>query len=321
MDSTNVCHPAVSVITSISYDHTRQLGNTLSSIAREKAGIVKPGVPLISGVEQAEPLQMIIEAAAKHDSRLLTLGQDFHFQTPAAIESRADLLTSADSVVPGNCFDYQELVDGDSVQLPHVTIPMFGRHQAANASVAIATLIQLRRDGWQLDEQQIRHGLAQARCPARIEVVRHHPTVVLDAAHNRASVTALLEVLRQQTVTGCRILVFSTSVDKDVDGMLAELMGEFDQVILTRYLNNPRAIQPARLAQLYTDIASQNGTAVPPLKMCPDPDSAWQLAQSLASPDDLICVTGSFFLGRRDPSSPERPRLTPRNTVVNHALP
>ncbi|HUY31802.1 MAG TPA: Mur ligase family protein [Pirellulales bacterium] len=283
LDSTNVCKPDVSVITSISFDHTRQLGNTLAAIAREKAGIVKPGVPVVSGVVEEEP-RVEIERACHHaDSRLLQLGRDFDFSytPPRALEA-----------APANGrIDFLSRLDGREQARMGLSIGLLGRHQAANAAVALATLDELARQGWVLPDDAVRRGLAEVRWPARIEVVGRRPTVVLDTAHNVASIEALLATLDESFgAPRERLLVFATTRDKELRGMLQLLLPRFDRVIFTRYQNNPRGVPTEELAEIALDLFGRE------YPTGPDPASAWDAVRAVAGDDDLICITGSFFI-------------------------
>ena len=142
-------------------------------------------------------------------------------------------------------------------------IGLLGRHQAANASVAIATCGQLRRQGWRLDESTVRLGIGRAHCPARIEILSQSPTVILDTAHNPASIAALMELVLERFCDGPRLLVFATSTDKDAPTMLQQLLPHFQHVVFTRYLNNPRATDPDKLlavAQSIQQIARLTAT-------------------------------------------------------------
>lgn len=285
LDSTNVCRPRVCVITSISFDHVKQLGNTLAAIAREKAGIIKPGVPVVSSVIDEEPRSSIVEVAERQQAPLFERGRDFDYA------AQTDPTTNLMQVT------YQE--PAAAYQLGPLSLGMVGEHQALNAATAIATARQLQKQDWRISESAIRQGLAEARCPARIEVVRERPTVILDVAHNLASIAALLEALRSRFAprnkSQQRVLVFASSRDKDPAGMLRLLLPHFERVILTKYVNNPRAVEPEELLNLACPLLSGLGSA-PSLVTAPEPSSAWQLAQTETGPDDLICITGSFFL-------------------------
>jgi dihydrofolate synthase/folylpolyglutamate synthase len=279
LDSTNVCTPQVSIITSISFDHTRQLGNTLAAIAAEKAGIIKPGVPVVSGVTRDEPRETIRAICRDRGCPLAELGVDFRFdyRPPRHLEEAATLGT----------LDY-EAPDGPVRQ--GLALGMIGRHQAANAAVALAALDRLRDAGWDVPEAAIRRGLAEVRVPARVEVLARRPTVVLDTAHNVASIRAMVEVVEESFSPGRRRLVLACTQEKDLGGMIAELIGHFDDVILTRYTSNPRSVPPEELAALMRAAAGQVST------ICGSPAEAWDYIRRSAQPTDLVCIAGSFFL-------------------------
>jgi dihydrofolate synthase / folylpolyglutamate synthase len=281
LDSTNVCSPLVSVITSISFDHTQLLGETLASIAGEKAGIIKPGVPVVSGVQAAEPRAVIVQVARRNGCRLAELGEDFDFDYRPPRD-----LQSAPS--PGR-MDFVDRTGPSLRRVEDLQLALLGRHQAANAAVGLAALAELGRQGFDVSEAALRQGLAEVRWPARAEILRRRPTVVLDAAHNVASAEALVRVLDESFQCPRRLLVFAATRDKDVRGMLEVLLPRFDEVILTRYWTNPRGVPPEELDALAAELSNI------PRHVCPDPPTAWQTAQSLAAQDHLICMTGSIF--------------------------
>jgi len=282
LDSTNVCQPLVSVITSISFDHMKQLGNTLAAIAGEKAGIIKPGVPVVSGVVPAEPRDVIVEVARQNQSRLVELGRDFDFDycPPRSLETTA----------AGGRIDFRYRSSGVERHLRNIDLKLVGRHQGANAAVALATLFELEQLGWKLPEQALREGLARVQWPARMEILCRRPTVVLDGAHNLASIQAVADVLAESFTARKRYLIFATTREKDLRGMLEHLLPRCDGVIFTRYLNNPRGVPPEELAALATEMGS------PPQRICGDPAAAWREIQGLATADDLVLITGSFFI-------------------------
>ena len=282
LDSTNVCQPNVSVITSISLDHVEQLGGTLESIAREKAGIVKPGVPLVSGVATPGPRDAIREICRERDSRLIELQTDFNvsYRPPRDLDRNASL----------GEIDFQDRVGKTPYQLNAAALGLLGRHQAQNAAVALAVIGELRRQDWQISEEAVRTGLATARCPARIEILSRRPTIIVDAAHNRASVEALVATLAESFNPRRRILIFATTQEKDIRGMLEATVPHFDEILLTRYQHNPRAVPPKELADLAKRLTGRV------CRVCSKPDEAWQVARESATEDDLICVTGSFYI-------------------------
>jgi len=296
LDSTNVCESIISIITSISFDHTRQLGNSLAEIAGEKAGIIRDEVPVITGVQQAEPFAVIRDIAQRHAAPLLALGRDFHCvcSDPVLVPLRRG--EPADASVQRTTLDYRERVGGVDWNLSNVRLRLVGAHQAANAAVAIAALQQLRRTGWNISTAAIRAGLENAYCPARVELVQQRPAVVVDAAHNAASVRALLRVITHSIPSRRRLLLFATSRDKKARAMLEQLLPQFDRVFLTRFVTNPRAVEPQHLADLGHQVCHEKGLTRVELETLADPETAWEAARQWAEPDDLICITGSFFL-------------------------
>ena len=135
-----------------------------------------------------------------------------------------------------------------------------------------------------------RSGLAELRWPARVELLARRPAVVVDSAHNLSSIDALLQALAESFSVRRRLLVFATTREKDAQGMLARLLGRFDHAVFTRYLNNPRAVPPEVLQAVAAELTGRRYPA------CPDPAAAWEHMRALAAPEDLVCVTGSFFI-------------------------
>jgi dihydrofolate synthase/folylpolyglutamate synthase len=301
LDSTNICQPEVCILTSISYDHMRQLGNTLAAIAGEKAGIIKPGVPVVSGVVLEEPREVIAARAAEVGAPLHQRGVNFDFTRSGRRDADSRAYGS-----PGlskgavEKFDYREPATQPKLAIEGISLDMSGAHQAANAACAIAAMIRLSERGWEIPEQAIRAGLARARCPARIEVLSERPAVVLDVAHNPASVAALLEVLDERFAGRRKVLIFASSKDKDYEAMLALLVPKFETVVLTEYVHNPRAMDAQTLGALATTILDSR-TAMqrpwqPAVHVTNRPEMAWELARQAAGPDDVLCIAGSFFL-------------------------
>jgi dihydrofolate synthase/folylpolyglutamate synthase len=283
LDSTNVCQPLLSIITSISFDHTKLLGNTLAAIAGEKAGIIKPGVPVISGVTNDEPREVIRRIAQNNGCRMIEQGIDFdfHYHPALHVEQAADCGRMD--------FEYG-LRYGEKNTMDGIALALLGRHQAGNAAIALAAVEELRRIGWNISETAVREGLAKVVWPARVEVIARHPAVVLDGAHNAASVAALTEVLAESFDVRQRFLIFATTREKDLRGMLGHLLRRFDHVAFTQYLNNPRAVPPEELQALAKEISGK----IHPVYA--DPADAWAAVQQSAASDDLICIAGSFFI-------------------------
>ncbi len=331
LDSTNVCLPAVSVITSISFDHTKQLGNTLAAIATEKAGIIKPGVPVVSGVTEAEPQAVIASVAREHGCRLIQLGSDFSYRYSPPTRNRQGDMETRRQGGSMRCFslspclpvsmspqslgevDFEYNVPNQEFQLRHAPVAMLGAHQAANAAVALAALAELRHQGWCLSSDAMRAGLASARLPGRVEVIAGDPMVVLDTAHNAASARALVETLAAMPAPARRTLVLSISHDKDVGAIVRELAPHFDRFIVTQYQENPRATKTSTLAQIIRD--SLDSSKPPNVTVVDTPQDAWQQVIQTSVPGERVCITGSFFLAaemRRLVLAYTAPAATPR---------
>jgi dihydrofolate synthase/folylpolyglutamate synthase len=279
LDSTNAVRPAVSVITSISLDHTKQLGHTLAAIATEKAGIIKHRTPVVSGVTDESAREVIRRTAAQRQCPGFEIDRDFRFHLHS-------LPISADSVTR-----HAVMVQTWRTSWGEVPLPLLGPHQAANAAVALAALdVLAERTALSVSRDDVVGGFSQLRFPARVEVLGRRPFLVVDGAHNVASSEALTETLRTCFPPSSRTLIFGTTREKDAVGQLRPLLPLFDRVIVTRYIENPRSVPPEELQRLVGEI---NGVHA---ELCPNPAEALTLARAVTDPDGLICVTGSLFL-------------------------
>ena len=278
LDSTNICAPVVTAITSISRDHTRLLGETLELIAGEKAGIIKPGVPVVTGVRDPGPLSVIEQKATAAGSRLTCCDRDFRGIVSNVHESSA-------SEPFCHSIDFQS----EGFSLPGLQLSMAGEHQIRNAAVAIRIIQELRSAGWEVSEDAIRRGLSRARCLLRIQVVAREPLTILDAAHNPASIEALCRTLAS-VQTGKRVAIFASSKDKETGKLLAILNEHFDEIWLTRYVKNPRSVEFETLEELANSILTR------PWRIAVTPEAAIADARQQCGKGDLVCVAGSFFL-------------------------
>jgi len=290
LDATNVVTPRVSVISSLSYDHTYLLGNTLAEIAAEKGGIIKPGVPVVSAPQKPEALAVLERLSAERHAPLSLAGRDwlYHLVSHDLAGQEFEVWSAGE----------QEQLDGLRAQghpvdwrPEQLRIPLLGRHQVENAVVAYAALQALRDQGLPLAPEAIREGLRTVHWPGRFEIVSRRPFLVLDGAHNRDSAQKLATTL-QDYFPGRRVtLIFGASSDKDVSGMLAELLGPgtgVKRVIVTQAVH-PRAQDPEELADLVSaygitpEVVSSVGQAV-------------RRALSSAQADDVILASGSLFI-------------------------
>ncbi len=288
LDATNVSRPLVSVITSISFDHMRQLGRTITAIAGEKAGIIKRGCPVVSGATSPPAARVIAATAARRHAKLFRLGHEFHARfLPAAGAGR--LLEPGSLEFEARAAEIGAANGAGAVE--RYPIGMRGSHQAVNAALAVAAVRLLSRHRITVADAAIRKGLESVPLPARIEVVAGRPPIVIDAAHNVASMESLIDTIRP-AVAGrtATVLVFAASGDKEIAKMLAKAAGVFRHLVLTRYRTNPRAAQIEKLVAA----AGRAGFVAP--KVAEGPAGAMSIARKLAGPRGLICVAGSFFL-------------------------
>lgn len=292
LDATNVVTPAVSVITPISLEHTALLGDTLGQIAREKAGIIKPGVPVVVAPQAAEAMAVFQEVAAAQGSRLVVAGRDWTWQ------SLADRIAGQDFSVSSEASPWP------AGELTDLHTPLLGAHQLANATTAIAACAELASQGAPITAASLRRGLSQVVWPCRLEVLAAPAaqlpeqdqvsgmgaTVVLDSAHNDASARLLRSALGRYFAGRPLVYVLGVSNDKDAAGILAELLPGAAAAVLTRS-RHPRAADPRELAPLAERYLPGDRISVV--------DSvADALAQALAqtSPETVICLTGSLFI-------------------------
>lgn len=316
LDATNVCDPLVSVITSVSLDHTAQLGRTVTAIAREKAGIVKPGRPVVSGVRTAAAARVVAAAAEAAGARLYRLGRDFRIGlrkdpiTATGVSSRTarDRTAAAGEPAlagPSLSIDLGDLSLPD--EKPHVyRLGMAGAHQADNAALAVAAVRLLGPHGFPVDSRSIGEALASVRLPARVELIPGRPTVVVDAAHNVASMRSLIDTILAAGPPNGAVLVFSAARDKEVRAMLEAARRAFDSIVLTRFISNTRALDSASLLKAAREAGFRSIRTVEP------PVEALATARRLTGPEGLVCVAGSFFLAGEVRKAALRPRDTGR---------
>jgi dihydrofolate synthase/folylpolyglutamate synthase len=276
LDSTNVIQPKVVGITSLSVDHKNQLGNTLDLIAMEKAGVFKRGVPVVT-VQQDPAAMNVLKArslAIKAPLSVTGTDIDFSYRFETSREhgphTRICLSTSTS-------------------KFEHLRVPLHGRHQAINCGLALALLDKLKSAGYEIDNEKSAEGLGSVCLAGRMEMICHDPRIMIDGAHNAASIRALIHAIGQNIPYDSMVMIFGCNSDKDIPGMLAELQYGADKVIFTRS-SSAKAMSPQELADTYTELCG---------KMCQVASTlgeALQLARSAVGREDLICITGSFYL-------------------------
>ncbi|MBW7899113.1 Folylpolyglutamate synthase [Candidatus Brocadiaceae bacterium B188] len=277
LDSTNVVVPMVSIITNVGLDHTAILGNSLSSIAYEKAGIIKHRVPVVSGIDSAEALSVIENTCREKDAPLYLFGRDIR------VEAVKHLVK--DGTQGMRCMIKTWRGSYDNIYLPLV-----GIHQAKNCALVLGTFEILReQDNLAVNPDIIREALASIHCPARIEVVAKNPTIILDFAHTADSMRFLKETLIGNFTFRRLILILGFSQDKDLNNILKEIVMEADSIIITRS-KNPRAAPPEDLYEKITKLYGKHPDTANTVQ------SAITMAKQMASKEDMICITGSAYV-------------------------
>ncbi|MDZ4158252.1 MAG: folylpolyglutamate synthase/dihydrofolate synthase family protein, partial [Anaerolineaceae bacterium] len=232
LDATNVVDPLVSVITSISYDHMNVLGNTLTEIAGEKAGIIKPGKTVVMAPQQTEARLVVERIAQERGCRLVRVGTDYLFSAWAhSLAGQSLLVWSAVEQPLVNA--YIESGGRQAWEPTRLSIPLLGQHQVENAATAYAALQVARKEGLIISEVDIARGFKAVQWPARFEVLRRNPPLIIDSAHNRDSALKLRHAIDDYLAGQPVILIFGASEDKDVAGMFSELLPRVRMVIAT----------------------------------------------------------------------------------------
>jgi len=273
LDATNVVTPVVSVITSLSYDHTHLLGDSLASIAREKAGIIKPGVPVVSAPQPDEALEVLREVAARRHAPLTLIGRDWNFTPGETTRAGQAFMAGPASGPPATYWT-----------------GLAGGHQALNAAVALAALERASQAGVAVSERGIREGLRKVDWPGRLELVGVNPAIVLDAAHNGASARWLSATLDTLFPQRPRVLVFGASADKDIRGMFEALLPAADHLIATQAVH-PRALATGEIET----VARETGFGGPIDQIANVSDAVAHARQAAGAPG-MVVITGSLFI-------------------------
>ncbi len=261
LDSTNIIEPLVSIITNVTFDHMKELGGTVTQIAGEKAGIIKKGIPVITGA-QWRSREVIERVAGETASTVYVLGRDFSFKKSGR-----------------KCMSYRGL----NRTLYDVAINLDGDHQLSNAALALCAIDVISGLGYDASESQIRRALSSVIWQGRLEMVREKPLVILDGAHNASGVRALRRFIRTNYRDHRKAMVFGVMRDKQYRKMLESMNDCIDLAILTR----PRTDR-ALDAAVMKNVARNSIVAT-------DTRSALEQARQFAGEKGLILVTGSFY--------------------------
>ncbi|HLT59046.1 MAG TPA: folylpolyglutamate synthase/dihydrofolate synthase family protein [Limnochordales bacterium] len=273
LDSTNVVHPLVSVLTPIGLDHTGVLGDSLAEVAAEKAGIIRPGVPVVCGPQSQPARRVILLRAEELGAPVFLAGRDFTWHVES-MDARGTRFT----------------VGWGDGWLENLQVPLLGRHQATNGAVAAAVARVLAEEGWPVPDQALRQGLSRVRWPGRMELVPGRPAVLYDGAHNAEGAQVLADGLRTLFPGQRPVFVLGILAEKPIDAMLQVLLPLGRAAVFTAPRDGRSApADPGELARRAQGLVE---TAV----VEPDPLAALARARELAGPDGLVCVAGSLYL-------------------------
>ena len=274
LDATNVVEPDVCAITNISLDHMAILGDTVEEIASEKAGIIKPGVPVVVAPQSSGALEVIRSAAREKEAPVVLVGRDVTWKFQGLARGNAGAQVAEITGLRGG---FQPI------------IPLPGRHQLENVATVVGVIEALAGMGYAITKPDMLKGLMRVRWPCRLEVLAREPMVICDGAHNVYSMETMLSSLREYFDYDRMLVVAGFSRDKSVAAMVAALAPHADMVIATRS-RHPRSLAPNSLAGLLRD------GGIGDVRQSEDVCGALELARSEAGPKDMILATGSLFV-------------------------
>src|SRR6266481_2750085 len=272
LDATNILSPVVTIITHIDFDHENFLGHSLREIASEKAGILKPGVPVIIAEQRDEALQVLLAKAHELGAPIFESNATFTIESWQIVDGRVRTLI-------------REIASGNEYQLfPQLA----GRFQLQNALNAAAAVRVLQSQGFKMVDNAIEQGIASTVWPGRIEKVHSNPDIYVDGAHNPSAARELAIFLEENLRGRKLIVIFGALRDKAVDEIAGILFPLASEVMFTQP-NTPRATSAAQLAEIAAHHAAR-------YKIIPDAEKALESAIAQAAPGDVICITGSLYL-------------------------
>jgi dihydrofolate synthase/folylpolyglutamate synthase len=267
LDATNVIRPVISIISNISVEHKKYLGNTIEKIAGDKGGVIKKSVPVITGVKQKKAITVLEKTAAKQSAPFYRLGKDFR------IRRNKD-----------KTFNYS----GINTVLKNMRTGLPGSHQMDNAALVIAACEILNRNKTNFSLENIRQGLEQNKWPGRLEKISSSPHIILDGAHNLAGARMLAEFLSENMRDKNITLIIGILDDKPYASMLKSLLTVCARAILTRP-EVERALSPEKLFRKANKIIQD-------IEIIPDVEEAVKHAIKISSASDVICIAGSLYL-------------------------
>jgi dihydrofolate synthase/folylpolyglutamate synthase len=281
LDATNIIVPEISVIASISLDHTAILGDTIEAIAVEKAGIIKKGVPVVVSPQKRSVMQVFEEKSKREHAQI------FKNTDLVGYHSRSSTLVSQDFTIsyPASIVNKNDAVDMQRMQ---IRIPLLGKHQMENAGTAFCALKILQSNGFRISDKNIQDGLREVNWPGRFEVLQQHPYVIIDAAHNHESSLRLVDTIQELFPSQKITLIFGASEDKDIEGMLRNF-AQISRMIIFTKSTHPRAAEPEKMQQLLRSPLCDT-------IIIEDVQDALNFALQEAYDEDIIVASGSIFI-------------------------
>ncbi len=272
-DSTNVIVPVVSVVTGVDFDHTAYLGNTLREIALNKAGIIKPGVPVVVGVMEAEALEAIRRQASCVNTEIYP-------------SSQTRISQVGTSTMTGQIVD----IAGKGLRMKEVEFSLLGNYQLNNLATALTALQIMRNSGYRVEEQNIRLSLAGLRIPGRLEILQHSPLVIADVAHNPQAARALADSLENLLAGRKRVVIIGLVDDKDRDGILKPIGCNTRAIVVTRP-QGPRGNDWQEVGERWQQI-------FPEIKLLQieNISEAVDCGLDMIQKDEYMIITGSFYV-------------------------
>ncbi|MCA9279514.1 MAG: bifunctional folylpolyglutamate synthase/dihydrofolate synthase [Phycisphaerales bacterium] len=276
LDSTNVIQPAVCIIGALYLEHAAILGSTLEAIACEKAGVIKPKVPVVTLDHPPSVMEVIRKKAEAADAPLHVLRDTIPFSWRVSANANGQPQTVINLACP-------------TISLEHIPVPLAGDHQAVNCALALTAISLLKGNDFSFSEPALVEGLSRTMHQGRMELICQKPRVLIDGAHNPESIECLVKTLALHHTYDSLHVVFGCASDKDIRGMLAHVATVADKVVFTQ-ADSSRAVDPNLLLQHWNELTDR------PAQVAATVPDALRDAASVCTPDDLICVTGSFHL-------------------------
>jgi dihydrofolate synthase/folylpolyglutamate synthase len=267
MDATNVLSPSLSIVTNISMEHKTYLGNTISAIAGEKAGIIKPNTPVVTGVSQKDAKRVVKKIAAEKSAQLYMKGRDFRIRRSSNAR-----------------FSYF----GMDHRWNAMRVGLMGSHQVDNAALALAACEILMRGEVSLTREQIQSGLIENRWPGRLEVISTEPFVILDGANNLMAARRLGRFLRDELGNRRITMVAGILDDKPYSSILKDLVRPCSRLIVTQPKID-RSLSPEKIVEAARPLISE-------IEIVPDVAEAVRHALATSKPDEAVCIAGSLYV-------------------------